>query len=96
MNLLKRNHCVDSDRCFADETPSADTATKAPSAINAPGFARMLPPLLSVIAGFPQPFDPFTQFLVGPADKSQVSGADCVQRHVSYSCQHDEAERDGY
>ncbi len=51
MNLLKRNHCVDSDWGFADETPSADTATKAPSAINAPGFARMLPPLLSVIAG---------------------------------------------
>ena len=51
MNLLKRNHCVDSDRRFASETPSADPATKAPSAINAPGFARMLPPLLSVIAG---------------------------------------------
>jgi len=51
MNLLKRNHCVDSDWGFADETPSADPATKAPSAINAPGFARMLPPLLSLIAG---------------------------------------------
>jgi len=46
-----RNHCVDSDGRFASATPSANPATKAPAAINAPGFARMLPLLLSVIAG---------------------------------------------
>ncbi len=51
MNVLKRKHCGDLDRRFASETPSADLATKAPAPINAPGFSRMLPPLLSVIAG---------------------------------------------
>jgi len=48
--LFKRNDCVDSDRRFASETPSADPDTKAPSAINAPGFASILPTLLNVIA----------------------------------------------
>jgi uncharacterized membrane protein YoaK (UPF0700 family) len=51
MNLIKSNHCVDSDRRFASETPSAGPDTEAPLAINASGFSRMLPPLLSVIAG---------------------------------------------
>ncbi len=53
MNLqILRNHCVDSDRRFASETPRAGPDTKgSASQIHAPVFARMLPPVLSVIAG---------------------------------------------
>ena len=49
--LFNENRCVDSDGRFASAKPSADPATKAPSAVNAPAFARMLPLLLSMIAG---------------------------------------------
>jgi len=45
-----RSHCVDSDGRFASGRPSADPASKA-AAIDAAGSARMLPLLLSVIAG---------------------------------------------